>query len=469
MMVAPTPGSGVNIQITAEDKASAVFAKMADVVDRGFSRISGEAGGTADAVSKTSKLIELFGGDKAGLENVISALEQIESSGELAQSVFAKLVGLAGSLGAMSPWGILATAIGGAAAMAVAYYEATNKAEDSTAKLAERIKELAKDLESANREFSGMTSGLSKANQQFGMSDTEKGFDDLERKIKAIKDAREELVQKDQAKRDLGAQTWKEQFIPDDLDGPRPTRLGPDEEREMRDKGAKDIFEIDAKKKAQKLEDLRIEQRIKDELKEQTDATAARLKLEGEMQGLRNRFEDAGKTDLEKEHSRIKRLGLEEGDEARAHGLADATDFENRNAAKLKNAQDALEGLRKDAASRGLNGKTALQNKQDDLKASGLQGADLQEALDLAAKLDGANKPKTKAKSDSLGTNTLESRFLTRGQGMVNPQLAEIAGLQRRAADLISQQNQEVAGTRKDLADIGKKIRDMASNFQNVN
>ena len=240
------------------------------------------------------------------------------------------LVGLAGSLGAMSPWGILATAIGGATALAVAYYEATNKAEDSTAKLAERIKELAKELESANREFSGMTAGLSKANQQFGMTDTQKGFDDLERKIKAIKDAREELVQKDQAKRDLGAQTWQEQFIPDDLDGPRPTRLGPDEEREMRDKGAKDIFEIDAKKKAQKLEDLRIEERIKDELKEQTDATAARLKLQEQIEGMRNRDADAGKSDLEREHNRIRRLGLEEGDEKEALGLADSTDKKTR-------------------------------------------------------------------------------------------------------------------------------------------
>ena len=89
----------------------------------------------------------------------------------------------------------------------------------------------------------------------------------------------------------------------------------------------------------------------------------------------------------------------------------------------------------------------------------------------MAAKLDEAGKPKPKPTKDNdrTGTNTLESRFLTRGQGMVNPQLAEIAGLQRRATDLISQQNAGVAGTRKDLADIGRKLRDLGSQLQNVN
>jgi hypothetical protein len=237
----------------------------------------------------------------------------------------------------------------------------------------------------------------------------------------------------------------------------------------MRDSGAKEIYALEEKRRAKKDQDLLTEQRIKDELKEQTDATAARLKLQEQMEGLRNRAADAGKSDLDRERNRIGRLGLEGGDLKEALSLAESIDKQNRNADRLKDAMARLEGMRREAGEKGLLGKSALEFKQDELKNSGLQGADLQEALDLAAKLDGANKPKAKQKSDSLGTNTLESRFLTRGQGMVNPQLAEIAGLQRRAADLISQQNAGVAGTRKDLADIGKKLRDMASNFQNVN
>jgi hypothetical protein len=454
MMVAPTPGSGVNIQITAEDKASAVFAKMADVVDRGFSRIGDKAGSAGDVVSKSSKAVEMLGGDAHGLDDLISAFESVSSGAELAQSAIARLAGLVG------PFGAISIVVGGAAAVVATWAEALDDGRVSTAKLAEQVKELKGEFNSASGELFDMLEGLTKSNRQFWMADAEKAFDDLEEKISAVKAKRDELVTK--AEQGGG---WS--F--DKNTGERITRMQPQEEQEMRDSGAKEIYALEEKRRAKKDQDLLTEQRIKDELKEQTDATAARLKLQEQMEGLRNRAADAGKSDLDRERNRIGRLGLEGGDLKEALSLAESIDKQNRNADRLKDAMARLEGMRREAGEKGLLGKSALEFKQDELKNSGLQGADLQEALDLAAKLDGANKPKAKQKSDSLGTNTLESRFLTRGQGMVNPQLAEIAGLQRRAADLISQQNAGVAGTRKDLADIGKKLRDMASNFQNVN
>ena len=434
-MVAGNNSGGVNIPISAEDRASAVFERMSAVFSDRFNVISKKAETVGSAVSDASSLVGEFGGNTEGIEKVVSALEKLSSGAADAGGLFTKLIGIVGPLGAVG------VALGAASVVGLAYAAAMESSAERTKKLADRAHELAKSLAELKGHYSGTISSLEKQNLQFGMSQKDKEIDDLTTEVREMKNKRRTIV--DEAEKAPDATTWNRLWndaprrpSPVDEKGNPVTRMGHQEEMELLTKGGKNINELDQQRKDKAIADLQEEEGIADAKREQAEATAAGLRLQEAMNSLRREASEIGLSELEVQRQRILGLGLETDKRKEALELIEATEGKKQELSLQKDLNDlgksafdlqrekilglglekealkkalelveAIEGKRsktKDAAL--LDGlrdqdKTPLQRMQDKIKDSGLQGNDLAEANRLNEKL---NTPKQQQASSPL-------------------------------------------------------------------
>lgn len=439
MMVA---GTGVKIDISAEDRASAVFARLNQNVSSHMEEIARSGDGLSTSLGHASEILGHLGTHEPGIKALSSSMKELAEGAESvtknatsALEVFKTLSKMGGSLGAVA--GVVAGIV--AAMKYGANVDARRAAVDT------------QELERKGTPW-----------QQ------QQALDDFYRT--ALHDAayeRGERTQAEQAAEAAAAAAAQQAKVSahdkaaSDAVDPifnslASARLSPEERAardvRMRMQSGLDAGTFSRGEVSQNVDLARRSAQENADLEKKAD-------LQKLLVSLRKDERDAGLSEFEARRNSLRDAKLGTDELRSALTLVDSMEQKTKNAQKVKDAQSLLQTLRGD---RDKVGKTDLQIQLDKIRSSGLQGPELEEAEAAARRVD-----RGKRQADGTGRpgdSLIESRSLTRGEGQLSAYEMRAIQLQERMASALEKVVSGVDGSSKELAGSRRELAQLARN-----